>query len=256
LGDLRKAVVAALGQAAGYRFSRLNLILNTIDVEIARGRARAQVLAGGRTSGAFGLGVDLVDKMLATVGAPRSLYGASGELLNAALEVTNDQLRKVWSDLGSGLKATIRRASLGITGVDAAVKEVAAAAAALKDWRAVANAETSAERIVRTEVMRTFSLATQNRLEQSDKRLGGGLKKYWLDADDDRVRDAHREAGERYGLKGEPGPIPVSKPFVVDGEELMFPRDPQGSAGNVINCRCVSVPYVEDVGKESGAAAA
>ena len=32
--------------------------------------------------------------------------------------------------------------------------------------------------------------------------------------------------------------IPVDDPFIVGGEELMFPGDPNGSPGNVINCRC------------------
>jgi hypothetical protein len=32
--------------------------------------------------------------------------------------------------------------------------------------------------------------------------------------------------------------VPLDKPFNVSGQNLMFPGDPNGSAGNVINCRC------------------
>ena len=32
--------------------------------------------------------------------------------------------------------------------------------------------------------------------------------------------------------------VPLDKPFNVSGQNLMFPGDPNGSAGNVVNCRC------------------
>lgn len=50
---------------------------------------------------------------------------------------------------------------------------------------------------------------------------------------DDRTRLAHRLAN------GQKRPLGV--PFLVGGEELFFPGDPTGSAGNVINCRCAIV---------------
>jgi hypothetical protein len=33
-------------------------------------------------------------------------------------------------------------------------------------------------------------------------------------------------------------------PFVVGGEELMYPRDPNGSAENTINCSCLLYPAI------------
>jgi len=60
--------------------------------------------------------------------------------------------------------------------------------------------------------------------------------KGWLDAHDDNVREAHKEAGRKYA-EG----IAVDLPFIVDDESLMFPGDPSGSAGNIINCRCVEI---------------
>jgi len=57
------------------------------------------------------------------------------------------------------------------------------------------------------------------------------FRKQWLATEDKRTRPAHAEAnGQTRDL---------DEPFVVGGEELMFPGDPKGSAGNVINCRCV-----------------
>lgn len=74
------------------------------------------------------------------------------------------------------------------------------------------------------------------------------VDKEWLATEDPRTRKSHREAdGQRVGLH---------QPFVVDvvkseggvdvtvgTENLRFPGDPEGSAGNVINCRC-SIGFV------------
>lgn len=252
LSELRRDVLAAIVRATGYRFFNLSQLLSLIDREIASGRTAAEVLARDRLTAAFRGGDELVQGALLSIGRP-SLLGISPELLQAVIEVTTDQVRSVWGELGARLKTTVRRAAIGITDPNEAIKSLASV---IRDVKTFGSAENRAETIIRTEVNRTFSLATQKRMEQSDERLGRGLKKFWLDADDDRVRDAHRIAGERYGVKGEPGPIPVGKAFLVDGEELMFPRDPRGSAGNTINCRCVSVPYVEDLVAGSGAVAA
>ncbi len=52
----------------------------------------------------------------------------------------------------------------------------------------------------------------------------------WNTVGDDRVRQAHYEASGQT--------LPVEEPFYVGGERLRYPRDPAGSAGNVVNCRC------------------
>lgn len=64
--------------------------------------------------------------------------------------------------------------------------------------------------------------------------IKGTLKKQWNAILDNKTRPAHVEADAQY--MGDP--IDVEETFVVDGEELQYPRDPSGSAGNVINCRC------------------
>jgi hypothetical protein len=57
------------------------------------------------------------------------------------------------------------------------------------------------------------------------------LEKEWGATEDHRTRPAHAAAdGQR---------VPNSGVFVVGGEAMRFPGDPNGSAWNVINCRCV-----------------
>lgn len=244
LARMRRSVLAALGEASGFRMFHLSNMLAAIDHEIALGRAAAQRLVTATTEEAYKLGGGLVDSTLASVGVTPSLVGLSPQLLQAAIDVTTDQVRSIWSELGTGLKSSIRRAALGVTEPIEAMAEVAKM---LRRARPFTNAEFGAERIVRTEVGRTFSLATQRRLEDSNKALGGGLKKYWLNAGDARVRETHIEAGRIYAPAGPTGPIPVTEAFIVGGASLMFPRDPRGPAEETIQCRCASVPYVEDL---------
>jgi hypothetical protein len=56
-------------------------------------------------------------------------------------------------------------------------------------------------------------------------------RKTWLATEDARTRPDHAEANGQTQ--------PLDEPFTVGDEELMFPGDPNGSPGQVINCRCV-----------------
>ena len=58
-----------------------------------------------------------------------------------------------------------------------------------------------------------------------------GVKtKEFLATPDSRTRDAHAEADGQV--------VGINEPFIVGGEELMYPGDPSGSAENTISCRC------------------
>lgn len=79
----------------------------------------------------------------------------------------------------------------------------------------------------------SFMLASK---ELNEMGLVGTAVKGWETAGDERVRDAHFQAGQDYGSGSE---IPFSESFNVMGEPIMFPCDySNGSAGNIINCRC------------------
>lgn len=60
------------------------------------------------------------------------------------------------------------------------------------------------------------------------------MTKNWNAILDMSTRTDHAEADFRYKFN----PIPVDQKFVVGGEYLDYPRDPIGSVGNIINCRC------------------
>jgi hypothetical protein len=60
--------------------------------------------------------------------------------------------------------------------------------------------------------------------------------KAWLATDDSRTRPTHHAADGQRTL--------MSEPFVVGTARLMFPGDPRGPAGEVINCRCSLLPFI------------
>ena len=92
-----------------------------------------------------------------------------------------------------------------------------------------------ATRIARTEVIAASNLGA----DAAATATGLPLKKTWLAAADAAVRDDHAAADGSTVKKDEP--------FIVGGEELMFPGDTSrgASAGNVINCRCTPVYSID-----------
>tara|TARA_R110000787_G_scaffold118452_2_gene229295 strand:- start:128 stop:1123 length:996 start_codon:yes stop_codon:yes gene_type:complete len=70
----------------------------------------------------------------------------------------------------------------------------------------------------------------------SESGLTVTVIKTWQSILDSKTRATHVEADLQQ--------VPVDQPFIVGGEQLMFPRAPGGSAKNTINCRCVSVQSV------------
>ena len=93
-------------------------------------------------------------------------------------------------------------------------------------------------RIARTETTRVQN-AARAAVGEEGKRLGFTMYKKWVATRDDRTREAHADM-DRVELL-------VDEPFIVDGEEMMYPGDISlgASAGNVCNCRCTVVYYTK-----------
>jgi len=88
------------------------------------------------------------------------------------------------------------------------------------------------ETIARTELFSAINESHQLTLQDN-----GIKKKEWSAAFDERTREAHAIANGQI--------TKTNEPFLVGGERLMYPGDPSGSAGNVINCRCQLIPFIE-----------
>lgn len=96
------------------------------------------------------------------------------------------------------------------------------------------------ETIARTETIRSSNAGTQGLFKD-----WGVKKKEWLSTKDDRTR-TYEKGDEFDHLEADGQVVGIDEPFVVGGEELMYPGDPAGSEGNVINCRCTELPVVEE----------
>lgn len=71
---------------------------------------------------------------------------------------------------------------------------------------------------------------------EAERRGDPAPFKVWLSTEDTRTRPTHVEADGQRTL--------LTSSFQVGGAALLFPGDPRGPAGEVINCRCSMLPIV------------
>lgn len=100
-----------------------------------------------------------------------------------------------------------------------------------------------ARTIVRTEILTAVSQG----LAWNHDVLGqvfSEVEKEWLHQGDSAI---NKDAREEHVAFEELGPIGGNETWKApDGSELRFPRDPNASAGQVINCRCTMVSVIPD----------
>jgi len=88
-------------------------------------------------------------------------------------------------------------------------------------------------RIARTESTTAANYAATKANAVTDYEM----EKIWISAKDARVRRTPPSDYDHQDLNGKR--VGVNEPFITSrGEKLMYPGDPKGTAGNIINCRC------------------
>ena len=92
-----------------------------------------------------------------------------------------------------------------------------------------------AKMVAQTEVHNANQFANIKTIGKIQEETQADIKKAWVANPDNRVREDHRAMNNK-------SPVPFNQPFDVGGELLDYPGDPNGSPGNVINCRCTVVP--------------
>ena len=104
---------------------------------------------------------------------------------------------------------------------------------------------TSAVRAARTAVTEAENAGRQAAADELEKK-GVIMGKRWVATHDSRTRDEHLEADGQI--------VENNKPFVVGGEELMFPGDKSlGASGwNLYNCRCTRVSEIIGFNSDGG----
>jgi len=230
-GDLSFTGLSALRNAVSNRVNELEISLFGA---ITEGRRRATALGEEMVREAFSL-------IPGTGGIGLGIFGVSDELISVADQFSADLIAAsqggLMSDVLKRVNSTLNRGVLGTMTTGEVIRQLSGF---------LGKGDTfsfAAERIARTEILRMFSMASQASM-MSAKDSIPDLMKAWIWSRISRVD--HARAEDEFG---EDNPIPVDQPFLVAGEELMFPRDPNGSAWNTIHCGCLHVPVIPDLAR-------
>lgn len=150
--------------------------------------------------------------------------------VTAYLSVVKNRMVRTPEDVFARVTGEVARGAADGT----SLRKVAQRVDALLDsTNAVENWTGRALVVTRTETLGALNFGRSDAFAEMDRQLGGGLQQQWLSTVDARTRPAHVAAdGQR---------VAVGAPFTVDGEHLLRPGDPAGSAENVISCRCTTV---------------
>lgn len=249
LSNLRRTqeeISVILKNSTRFQMPFFRLLMSDINGKIASFQSDMQNSVVATQGTAFQMGEDLTEDILKSTvtlypGSPK----LSTEIIGTAQVFTADLVTKMSNEMSRDISRTLRQSLLrGETPFQAARKIDGIIGITKK--KGYMN---RSDVIARTEINRGFSIARQEKDEQTAEVVPG-LKKRWITAQDERVRPSGtypHQSKERWNHRNANNQVrEVNEPFIVSGEDLMFPRDPNGSAGNVINCRCQSVPFMEE----------
>ncbi|MBU0691541.1 phage head morphogenesis protein [bacterium] len=169
-------------------------------------------------------------ELAASLGLEASFFAPSLALRTIATGYTADLIRSIADDLMPKVNGVIARGVLGNLSPYAAMQEIDV----LLGRGGQRGVSYQAERIVRTEVQRVYSIAldTQVQALAAMAEHPQKLRKQWVAGP---FRQGRRE--EHQQIDGQT--VPVAEPFKLpDGTRLMYPRDPAGPPHQTINCGC------------------
>lgn len=94
-----------------------------------------------------------------------------------------------------------------------------------------------AETIARTEALRATSIGNRAAIDiliNEGKVNLDIVRRFWVYTKDNRTRDPHRKVPSM-----NPNGVRLDQPYQTPLGPLMYPRDPNGTAANTVQCRCV-----------------
>lgn len=232
LDQVRQEVIEELRNTPSERFRAFFLreLERAVGQRIAALEPRLQAEISGKILQALEAGQRSVDQSMAVFGIQPALPDIPQQLVDVVQGFTADLIRRISDETRAQINAILATAILrGDTVLDAARR---IGRSLNQPGTAFGGISLRAERIARTEILRAYSIAQQGRIRQVADYVPG-LKKQWVATLDERARREHRLAHGQIRNWDEP--------FDVGGEKLMYPRDPGGSPGNTIQCRCIHV---------------
>jgi hypothetical protein len=240
LEEARKKIVGELSAIddQSYMAAQLRVLSQEIKKSMEQFSTQFTDAVNSAQDDAFDLGTATIDQPLAAAGFPyKSFVGLDTSALSIAQGYTADLISGLTKDAAAKLNAAIQRAFLGGQSVSDIIAQVGRAIGGDKFSGLFSPIGARAETIALNEVLRVHSIAGQARLEDLADQIPA-LQKQWLHVPASLApRIAHIFASGQVQDVGDP--------FLVDGEELMYPRDPNGEPENTINCHCMLAPYVD-----------
>jgi hypothetical protein len=240
LEEARKKIVGEISSLdpKSFQGAQARALALEIDRALEQFREKLTQQVKSDESRAYQLGQAQIDQPLAAAGLPTpSFAGLSSSVLAIAQGYTADLISGLTKDAAGKLNAAIQRAFLGGQSVGDIIEQVGRAIDGGKEFSGLFSPiGERATMIATNEILRVHSMAAQDRLEDLSGQLPGIMKK-WAHVPIARVpRFAHLQADGQVR--------DVAEPFDVGGEQLMYPRDPNGSPENTINCHCLLIPEV------------
>jgi uncharacterized protein with gpF-like domain len=242
LDEARKKIVTDLRSINPQSFTaaQLNVLKSSIDRAMDQFRAQAISTVDTLETAGFNLGAKTVAQPLVSAGLESSMLG---QIDTAKLKIvqgyTADLITGLAKDASAKINSTIQRSFLGGQKVDDIIKQLGQALDTEKGFTGLFGpVGRRATSIFMNEIGRVNSMASQARLEDAVDHHPD-LQKQWHHLAIAMVpRPGHIAADGQV--------VDVDQPFIVEGEALMFPRDPSGSAENTIGCHCVQSPYFSE----------
>lgn len=252
LNDARSALLERMVAAAQGSSTYSATVLSSLLADVQRigveydAQLRRHITDALRKSWALGEQA-IPDAWLAAGIGETFRIGLDSRLLDIATQMTADLVKDVSQSFVTLASREIRLGVLGALSVDETIQRVRRLLLTqpARLTGRLGPVFLQSERIVRTEIMRAYSLANEARTRQAADMVPG-LRKYWMATPDLRTRESHLKAWLRYQPGGTQGPIPINEDFMVGGWPAKYPFDPRLPAAETVNCRCRSVTWHPD----------
>ena len=227
----QKIRITLAGQPSEFDAAHLPALLREVDAHLERWERVARGEVADALGAAWDLGGEIVDAPFAAVGTALPGVLLPPHLLDELVADGVALMDGVGVVARKRIHQALERGLLGGATPHQVMEDITATLKGPGPFRYVTF---RAEVVVRTEMGRVQSKAGHRRLEDA-AAVVDGLQKEWVWSGKTRIK--HQAVnGQRRA---------VSKPFSVGGEELMYPRDPAGSAANTVMCGCESVPWMD-----------
>jgi hypothetical protein len=237
LDAVRKEIITRLADldSSSFTYAQLQVLKTQINQLFDKFSGQATKLLDGYEAQGFNLGSQLIAQPVAVLGS-QALGQISQSALAIAQGYTADLITGLSKDAAAKVNAAIQRAFLGGQQITDIIAQIGKALAGSADFTGLFSPiGRRASMIAINEILRVQSIAAQARLEDLSSRQPD-LQKQWKHLNLALVpRPGHIAADGQV--------VDVKQSFMVEGEELKYPRDPNGSPENTINCHCQMVPY-------------